>query len=162
MVHGILDGPVICKDPVDWGSVSLLPASSDGGGPEFLIRLLVESEQEADRAVALIPAALQAFVAVGWRTWTDVAITGCELSRPRGPTTVTTSMRTDWRIVADLSQPPKPDPDTADATLRAVLRSWDERLVELLAIFTLGLRQCELALGPGFGVRTDKRSWRPS
>ncbi len=144
IVNGRLAGPVECDRAVTWGYVTLKP-SLDGDDVAFEAALSAENEAEAGNLVGLIPAALRAFVALGWAVWVQPVITGYEFIRPDGTKKVGTQASSGWQVLVDLSKAPDPGALSAGEVQRVVLDPPDARIVELIGIFSLGLKGAQIA-----------------
>lgn len=137
VVYGELKGPVECSQLTKWGHVALAP--SPDGGVTFEIGISVKNDIEAGHLISLIPAAVRAFIALGWAVWVNPVITGHKFIRPDGTCRVGAPVPINWSVHADLSKAPDPGARAARKVQEAILAPSDARLVELIGLFALGL-----------------------
>lgn len=137
VVYGKLNGPAECGQPTKWGHVILTPSSD--GGVNFEITIPVKDAVEAGHLVGLVPAAVRAFIALGWAVWVNPVITSHRFIRSDGTSRVGSQVQISWNVRADLSKGPDSRARTASKIQEAILNPSDARLVELISLFALGL-----------------------
>lgn len=137
VVHGKLRGPVKCTQPVRWGHTLFTPSSEEGVA--FEMTLPAQNDNEAEQLVGLIPEALRAVIALCWEVWVNPIILDYDFIRSDGTRRVGKHAPIGFRALVDLSQTPDYGKQAVSKIQDAVLHPSDERLVELLSLFALGL-----------------------